>query len=496
MNHEQNERSNKTTLDDVTTIIPRTPFTQDLSAEDVESFQTIKGMEAEVGRFKEILRDYQLTPEQRSIISEHKGFISEARGDLSEGLFFSSLEDLWDDSLLKAFDGVDVDVNVFNRSHHVASLESKAIKYETTATVAETSRVVMGSRAKSTSSSVSSTDGSQQILRNLFGAKGLASEQAHLMPQAAACSSHWYHMVPWVLQVSDENSQNWDYMQKCIHGFSSSSNENRDANVGIKNFLTNRINLANQKLYLDKHHCVLIIPILNETGVKEWNCDGYSAIVLATKYTSNDIDYSADMVYKQINADSGTLLFATKAECDTARAVFEQYILCACKSFKDKFPLYFLHENNNVKPTTSRDGAEIKRDIFVEKTKELLEVFKKLINAPVPTSKDWSAGKMNVRKIVFSKAESNETPAPDPALLLGKAVSNWLYLHEVPLLPACSDDSSSDGSDDADTSNSEVTDHGWLTDTFKRPRMDEISFYASNTFDESLSDDDTSTRLR
>ena len=98
MNHEQNERSNETTLDDITTIIPRTPFTQDLSAEDVEGFQSLQRMRAEERRLEQILKDYQLTPGQRLKIALHKGFISNARGDLSEGLFFSSLEDLWDDS--------------------------------------------------------------------------------------------------------------------------------------------------------------------------------------------------------------------------------------------------------------------------------------------------------------------------------------------------------------------------------------------------------------
>ena len=71
MSHEQNELHNETTLDDITTIIPDTPFTQDLSAKDVGRFQSLERMEDEVGRFKEILKDYQLTPDQSLNIERH-----------------------------------------------------------------------------------------------------------------------------------------------------------------------------------------------------------------------------------------------------------------------------------------------------------------------------------------------------------------------------------------------------------------------------------------
>ena len=64
---------------------------------------------------------------------------------------------------------------------------------------------------------------------------------------------------------------------------SETSNKKKAALVGIKHFPSNRIRLAGQALYLDQYHCVLIVPILDANGVKEWNGKGYDAIVLASK---------------------------------------------------------------------------------------------------------------------------------------------------------------------------------------------------------------------
>jgi hypothetical protein len=214
--------------------------------------------------------------------------------------------------------------------------------------------------------------------------------------------------------------------------------------------------------------------------VKDWKWMGYDAIVLVSeyKYTSGEKKkaLNACEVYREIEASSGVLRFATKSECEIARELLETMILCVCKSFKETFLNYFSGGSGN--------GA-------------LQAVFEKLqnqgdsFNVPVPKSGDWSENKMiNVRKIHFTDRESYINPAPDPVLLLAKSTSNWFKLHEFDILPAVSDNdgSSSDGSDETGSENAEAVAREWSTDTWKRPRSEEI--VVSSTFDESLSDID------
>jgi hypothetical protein len=84
----------------------------------------------------------------------------------------------------------------------------------------------------------------------------------------------------------------------------------------------------------------------------------------------------------------------------------------------------------------------------------------------------------------------NKHPAPDPVLLLGRSTSNWLQLQDIPLLPTCDDDSSLDSSNYTVTFSVEAAVRGWNTESYKRPRVDEISFVPCDTSDESLSDDE------
>jgi hypothetical protein len=265
---------------------------------------------------------------------------------------------------------------------------------------------------------------------------------------------------------------------------SSGTNVSRQDKVGIKNFTSNRILLADQAYYFDKYHCVLIIPIMDTKSVKNWEGKGYDAIVLASKFKRADqVSQSpASEVYQRIDARTGPLLFATKSECEMARKLFKIMILCVCKSSEQTFPKNFLLSKNDKKMDDLKKAFD-KLNIFNPNLKEVV---------PVPKIKDWTEH-MNVRKITFCashESKENQHPAPDPVLLLGKSTSNWLQLQDIPLLPTCDDDSSLDSSNYTVTFSVEAAARGWNTESYKKPRVDEISFVPCDTCDESLSDDE------
>jgi hypothetical protein len=398
------------------------------------------------------------------------------------------------------------------------------------------------------SRSKTNSDASESML-DIFGAYESEPESAHLMPYAPDCASLWFHFVPWVLcrmtdiqaireshssttiatttgtsivdvgtsmdecesaahTSSDETVINtgastgagtpdpievdlWTYYQKCIHGFKRTSK--RENGVGIKHFLTNRIYLTNQALYLDKRHCLLIVPILNVDHVKNWNGSGYSAIVLAGGYTdTNNRNISAATVYQNIRAFDGDVCFANEQECRTACTLLEYMILCVCKSSKYTFTEQFYTLHEDAKKLYTKKSR--KPPIYMKQNQTTV---------PVPKRKRWNH-QIRVRKITFSTVgHVNDNPAaPDPVLLLGKATSNWLKRQQLLLLSGCgSDDDDNDNSDGSSSSDfvasftEEMAVRGWTAEMFEPSYIDDVVVVgcsSGNIDDEILSDDNES----
>jgi hypothetical protein len=308
----------------------------------------------------------------------------------------------------------------------------------------------------------------------------------------------------------------------------SSTSSKRQAGVGIKHFYTNRIHLRSQKEYLDNGHCVFIVPIMSHQDVKNWKGSGYSAIVLV-RYTTyldgnkevdeekqkkkkdvKDSDQTKDRyddmddkkkaliatVYRHIEADTGHIIFATNEECNTACALLRTFVLCICRSSRDAFTEEFLASKFTALNKKASEPNEMAATYIKHEQK----------NCPVPKCKE-SSTTCHVRKITFSNSnKENENPAPDPALLLGKAASNWLKCHKMVVLPACvgDDDSSSSFSSSISSRRSsdsgfvasfkqEMVVRGWSSDMFEQSLTDditEVGCQPGETVDEPLSDDD------
>jgi hypothetical protein len=362
--------------------------------------------------------------------------------------------------------------------------------------------------------------------------KNFSCQSAHLLPYALLCALFWYVIVSFVLNTltwgsmksaknqrndseedddDDSNSylKNWDFLQKCLHG-SKSSGKKID-NVGIKHFSTNRIILKEQGIYLDAKPCVLIIPVLTPAEVVTWNGRGYDAIVLAGDWKG----MTADQVYVRIGATTrpshdqqnveSWLHLANENECETARHLLEQMIFAVCDQCRETQPIASKFIEKYFK------GKNDKKN-FVEWNAAIKNILDN--GVPVPTNNNFDHT-MKVRKISFSSRtpknktttsinkmnETNNTqsngkptlhPAPDPILLLAKAVSNFLKRHELPILPGCGNDDSTVFGESSDCASDDMSRRGRPNIVSKedKPLVQEITITLNNTFD-TLSDDDS-----
>lgn len=488
-------------------------FTQKLSGRNLEQFRDIPTITAMIGELESLQEKTTNFTGLDNRIFRQKDFLTSAIRAIQEGTFFASLNDVWEIPEAETpFDTDDVNVAMFDRSENVTrgKREDKTgfdDRYATTAGV-DISTYTPKS-ASSRTKEVNEID--------VFGCANPDSHSAHLMPYSPVCATIWFTFVAWVLSSATilndmgTDEDKWKYMQCCIHGFTkrtdSATKGAKSTTVGIKHFPSNRIQLENHKIYLDDNPCVYFIPILTAHDVKTWKGGGYDAIVLAMDWDVRP----AHVAFNKIGAHNGKLRFATRDECEIARSLLEQMILCLCKSLKNSFPIKFLE--------MQLQKSSIRSDIL----NQLNELLSRSA-IPVPESKYWDSTFINVRKVSFSpyddsidddesiialgcesKATDQESrkrpasdstdgatnveperkhPAPDPALLGAKATCNWLKLIHHPYLPGCSDSNSSDsGNDFVATISEEAARRGWGTNICKV-----IVLSPSDTGDESLSD--------
>ena len=220
--------------------------------------------------------------------------------------------------------------------------------------------------------------------------------------------------------------------------------------------------------------------------VIEWKGGPYEAIVLAGKWKETE----AATVYLAIQA-SGKMLennnnsfLAEEDEIERARVLLKQLIVCVYKAFAKSAAL-----RGDLK------GKTTKRIDKFDKWNEL-----NLETTCVPDSNGWK-DTTKVRKIcfseAFSEAKGTENPkAPDPLLLLAKGASNWLKRHDIELLPACGDGSSTTDNSMGSTisSSEEVSKSEYshvLSPAVKQPCVAEIVINDNmDEVDEPLSDDE------
>jgi hypothetical protein len=418
-----------------------------------------------------------------------------ARDALLNGTFFCTIDEVWkfyfkSFALHKSF--------VRNRNYRVKYDK----RYENTVKQANEKR---NNPADDSARSTASDGGNYDIFRQ----KQSGAHSAHLMPHSRDCSERWFPIVPLVLHTEWDLSSlkqgrgnkctvKWEFMQKCIHG--SKSQKYKVPNVGIKHFPTNRIRLLCQADFLDRSPCVIIVPILTVEQVRKWDGDAYKAIVLAGDWNGYDrsaqkrFDIKATEVYVGINASGGMTecgnfkdFLAEKSDLEKARYLLEQMILCVCKTFN----------NSPFAKTKPSKLDKQKFDLWKRAIDQISEG-----EAPVPISNGWNVN-MKIRKVSFSNSSEDINPAPDPALLLAKAASNWLKRNQIEILPGCDDDGSTtsdessyfDDSADSVTSFNEDANIQGLSSflaTEEKPCVEEVNIDVNrDNVDEPLSDNES-----
>ena len=207
------------TLSRLTTLIKKTSALKNQAKEALMNVADKgKDNQQQLAEFVEI---------ELNALQQHQ-LLATAYISIQNGEFFSSLDDVWD-KIEMPFDTTDL--HLFTRMHHAGDYYEKTAQGARNPNTQPTEDAGPSSSHSSTSK-VSTKDSSRQLC-NIFGAFNTTFESAHLMPHSSNCASCWYHFVPWVLSVSDIAltshgqtdkellQEQWTYMKKCIHGFSS-----------------------------------------------------------------------------------------------------------------------------------------------------------------------------------------------------------------------------------------------------------------------------------
>jgi hypothetical protein len=232
----------------------------------------------------------------------------------------------------------------------------------------------------------------------------------------------------------------------------------------------------------------VILPIMTVEQVRDWKGTRYDAIVLAGDWTDKNNSFiEAAEIYKVIRATDGMLngageirlhLLANEAEREMARATLEEMILSVTRSFLEKTndldeTLAYLEKVDTVNRRTITENCD-----GIEQALAKLQQSGQVLVPRNPTPTDPSSTStitdLKVRKISFSAAtDINNNPAPDPILLLAKAVSNMLKRQELKLLPDCGDGSTC--SDSVISHRAEAIMRGWSTnDVSKESRLSKV----------------------
>ena len=249
----------------------------------------------------------------------------------------------------------------------------------------------------------------------VFGGEGASCDEiAHLVPLSRKNAESCWFVAEFLFGCSDadagvnvdEQQQQWAKIQRLLHG-SKKRNGNGDKkkveDTGIKHMVTNKVLMSNQQLYFDSMPSVIIVPILSRSEAIGWKGGGYDAIALIDAYPAKDQRpfeeslESIETVCESTRFKHGSNEQATEDEVKKAHT-----LLC-------KYTRAIAYAQKYRKPTQCEFELSAGGKMFFPKLPDNIDSLK-------------------VRKISFSNGNANDGseghPAPDPLLLVSKAVIN------------------------------------------------------------------------
>jgi len=251
----------------------------------------------------------------------------------------------------------------------------------------------------------------------VFGHKTVSADHvAHLVPISNKNAESCWFVAEFLFGCSDVNindggQQRWKKIQRLLHG-STDKNHRKVDNTGIKHMVTNKVVLSQQDTYFDSKPSVIIVPILNRDDAKLWEGGGYDAIALIDAYpcrhyslfdNSND---SLERICDSTGFRHGTNERATKEEVEKAHGLLCEYTRAIAYAQKHRKPKECEHN---------------------------VDDWGKLFSPMIPKNVE----NLNVRKIRFDNNNDSEGhPAPDPLLLVTKAIANLQKRNDFEIVAA------------------------------------------------------------
>jgi len=376
-------------------------------------------------------RDAQLAAERAewdAQIAELDAQIAE-RDALANGSYYTTISQLWDTTIKPQFRDENYGNSQIARKTkgpknvcHVYEKDSiKFVQadldpYAATMEFAEDETFVE-TASKGSSRTSHSNDDSKRLLWpvNIFGKKAsILDHIAHLVPAGPTHADTWWFVVPWLFggwfKPDNPIWTSWTVQRKAIHGARRAKGK-REAHSGIKHMVTNMVRIPGQLEFMDNFPCLLIVPIMEIDEVREWEGDGYEAIVLVDEFVDEEkgVDCPLNEVVKSTKMDEVDDCLASTDDIEKARKLLELFLLAIFTAQKKR--------PNEAPP-----------DIFDEQI-------------PIPPGgitvpSSLKAGmELRVRKIKFEKHTSKPQlhPAPDPILLASKAAVVFSSRHKQAL---------------------------------------------------------------
>jgi hypothetical protein len=242
---------------------------------------------------------------------------------------------------------------------------------------------------------------------NLFGRRSAYAGIVYLIPVCSEHASTYSDVARCVLGLGDEAPQ--DILQ-CIHG-SLNDEGTRIHGTGIKHSPNNTIRFPNNATYFEKLPCVLIVPIMSLQQIRDWNLEGYQAIVLAGSYN----DTTAGEVCRGIQMTNPGPL-AIQEEIDLACESLAQVVQGMAFSLDhrvDQRQENFLEEAMQDLLASFRTGLQTSdgRQVIVPMKSRIanLRVLKVTFQPHTPARGRRRTGHV----------------APDPLILITKSAINW-----------------------------------------------------------------------
>jgi hypothetical protein len=235
-----------------------------------------------------------------------------------------------------------------------------------------------------------------------------SGEIAHLVPSSPGHANTYFFVTDFLFGY-DEN-RTWATQERLIHGTNGENGRRRD-NTGVKHMVANKFRLPNQKPYFDNNPCVLIIPCLSVEDAKGWSGQGYDAIMLIDVFPPQVYSSLAD-VARETGFTHDVFLEAVPTDIDVALSLMCEYTVGMFSAF------CFQRQDCPIESITA--------DYVLPQLRQ---------GTPIKP----------VRKIHFSGHNNTDqgggrNPAPDPILLVVKAIVNWNRRHYKQLVAAAEPD--------------------------------------------------------